>query len=231
MGELEIDKEKEAETGRERGWGREREGYSQRGREREGEREGEILEREREREREERLREKERFREREREEKRDRMMTDGRERERERQKKRRKRDRYRERKIRNHFYFKLKMWGQNPYFAVFSKSLVCIVGSFVLIYTISLHTIQDLSSLFSNPFIKMFKFFFEMPIFIVFGGLAPIGWTSKPLLQSSNFRSFYVILASKVFISDRNCFSYVNMQKTTPKMYFVLLYKHLRPVP
>ena len=50
---------------------------------------------------------------------------------------------------------------------------------------------------FQTLFIKMFKVFLWNAIFIAFGGLTPIDWTSKPLLQSFNFRSFFVIFGLK----------------------------------
>ena len=107
-------------------------------------------------------------------------------------------------------------------FAVFSMSLVCVVGALIL------HTFQDLSLLRSTLFIMMFKVLFEMPIFIVFGGWTPIGWKSKPLLQSFNFRSFCINFSLKSVLGTFFC---MNITKRTPKMHFVLVYKHLRPVP
>ena len=59
-----------------------------------------------------------------------------------------------------------------------------------------LHTFQDIEPVaFKRIFLKMFKVLFEILIFMVLGGLTPIDWTSKSLLQSFNFRFFCVILA------------------------------------
>ena len=74
-------------------------------------------------------------------------------------------------------------------------SLVCVVGTFVsYLSAIILDAFQDFEFAAFRPFvIKIFKVFFDMPVFIVFGGLTLIDWTSKPLLQSLNFRSFFVV--------------------------------------
>ena len=50
---------------------------------------------------------------------------------------------------------------------------------------------------FQTLIIKMLKVFIEIPIFVVFGGLTLIDWTSKPLLQSFNFRSFFGVFGLK----------------------------------
>ena len=78
-------------------------------------------------------------------------------------------------------------------------SLVCFVGTFVSYLNVRiLHTFQDFEFAAFKPFfMKMFKVFFGIPIFIVFGGWAPIGWTSKPLLRSCNFRSFCIFFRLK----------------------------------
>ena len=82
-------------------------------------------------------------------------------------------------------------------------SLVCVVETFVsYLSAVILHTFQDFEfAAFKSFLSRCLRFFFEMPIFIVFGGLTPIDWPSKLLLQS------------------------------IPKMHFVLVYKHMRPVP
>ena len=98
-----------------------------------------------------------------------------------------------------HFCYKLTILGQNTYFcSVFNEFGVCcwnlcfwqkcydsayIPGFWVC-------CVQTLFS-------RCLRFFFEMPIFIVFGGLTPIDWTSRPLLQSFNFRSFFVVFGLK----------------------------------
>ena len=69
-----------------------------------------------------------------------------------------------------------------------------------------------------------------MPIFIVFGGLTPIDWISKPLLQSFNVRSFFVVFGLKSVHLKLELFSYEHPEMD-PKMHFVLVYMHLRPVP
>ena len=48
-------------------------------------------------------------------------------------------------------------------------------------------------AVFKPFFVKMFKAFFETSILVVFGGLTPIDWTSKRLLQSFNFKCFGVV--------------------------------------
>ena len=71
-----------------------------------------------------------------------------------------------------HFYYKLTTLGQNTYFAMFSMSLVCVVGTFVSYLTaVILHTFQDFEFASLKPFLSScLRFFFEMPSFIVFGG-------------------------------------------------------------
>ena len=70
-------------------------------------------------------------------------------------------------------------------------SLVYVVGTFVsYLDALILHTIQDFElAVFKPLFITMSKGFVEIPIFIVLG---EIDWTSKHLLQSFNFRFFWV---------------------------------------
>ena len=54
-------------------------------------------------------------------------------------------------------------------------------------------------AVFKPFFMKMFKLFFETSIFIVFGGLTPIDWTSKRFLQS------FKIKCSSVAFLPKNC--------------------------
>ena len=72
--------------------------------------------------------------------------------------------------LRNPFLLQVDEFGPKHQFSVFSMSLVCVVGTFVACFNaISLRTIQDFELAAFKPLsIKMFKIFFEMPIFIVF---------------------------------------------------------------
>ena len=75
---------------------------------------------------------------------------------------------------------------------------VCCWNLCFLFYAIFLHTFQDFELAVLKPyFIKMFKVFsLKYPFFCVWG----LGWTSKRLHQSFNFKSFWLVLTSKCWL-------------------------------
>ena len=126
------------------------------------------------------------------------------------------------------------MLGKKPYLcSVFNELGVCCWNLSFLFYAMTPAYIPGFwVRRFHKPFsIKMFKVFLWNTHFIVFGGLTPNDWTSKPLLQSFNLRSFFVIFSLKSVDLEKEPKSHLDITKMAPKMDFVLVCKHLRPVP
>ena len=95
---------------------------------------------------------------------------------------------------------KHQFWQWFKEFGVCCWNLVSYINALIM------HIFQDFEFAVFKPFYQD-VFFVEMFIYIVFGGLTPIDWTSKPLLHFFNFRSFFVVLASKMYTSNKNFIS------------------------
>ena len=75
--------------------------------------------------------------------------------------------------------YKLTILGQNTYFCDVFNAFGVLLAPLFLIYATILYTFHDSELAVFQPFLnKMFRVFFEMLIFIVFGGLTPI-WLDK----------------------------------------------------
>ena len=102
--------------------------------------------------------------------------------------------------IRNPFLLQVDEFGpKHLFWQSFSMSLGgVLLEPLFLFYAILPHTFQDFELAAFKTFLsRCLRFSLECLFFMLFGGLTPIDWTGKPLLQSFKFGSFSVIFSLK----------------------------------